>query len=258
MATDSTNKASIDLFLGKCGYVKFSTPSILVQPVHAHLCPLSSNTTAIIKLTPTFAESIYRRIFSDAEFFPKDIDAILKNKLNLGTFIAFPRKLLPIWEPKIDLLPPSYAILSIWNTKELFKFRMEGVSGFKKACCIGSRKIDSWLPWLKIPSFPDVFKPFGVYFLYGLHMRGDKGSSLMKSLCAFAHNMARDDESCGVVVTEVGSSDPVREAVPHWRRLSWSEDFWCVKKLTDIDDSSDWFRQSRLPSPILFVDPRDV
>ncbi|OWM69566.1 hypothetical protein CDL15_Pgr014027 [Punica granatum] len=259
MATDSTNGPSISLFTKKCEYMKLRTPTVLVQPVHVHRKPLSSG-TAIVRLPPKLAESIYRRIFAKAEFFPEDIDTVLGNKLNLGTFMAIPKKHLPIWDPKTSVLPPSFAILSIWNTKEVFKFQVKGVSRIKKACCLGSRKIDSMLPYLKIPSFPNVFRQFGIHFLYGLHMEGKDGSTLMKSLCSFAHNMATDDVACGALVAEVGLQDPVRAAVPHWRRLSWSEDFWCIKKLGGEGGlsrpHSDWMYQ--IPAPVLFVDPRDV
>lgn len=258
MATDSKNEPSVNLFTRKCGYMKFRTPTVLVQPVHVHCKQLSSD-TAIVQLLPKFARSIYHRLFSNSEFFPEDIDTILGNKLNLGTFMAIPKRLLPQWDPKTGALPRNFAILSIWNTKEMFKFRVKGVSGFKKACCLVSRKMDSMLPFLRIPSFPDVFHLFGIHFLYGLHMKGELGPTLMKSLCAFAHNMATNDLACSALVAEVGPQDPVRAAIPHWRKLSWSEDFWCIKKLGGDGEScrqSDWTCQ--IPSPVLFVDPRDV
>ncbi|KAF5453302.1 hypothetical protein F2P56_028214 [Juglans regia] len=263
MATDCTNEASINLFTKKCAYLKFRTPTVLVQPVHAHHKPIGSG-IGIIKLIPQLAESIYRRIFANSEFFPRDIDSILRNKLNLGTFVALPKKFLSKWDPKTGILPPSFAILSVWNTKEVFKLQVKGVSALTYVCCMGTRLLDACLPWLRLPSFPDVFRQFGVYFLYGLHMGGKYASRLMKSLCAFAHNMARDDAGCGAVVAEVGQGDPAREAIPHWKRFSWAEDLWCIKKLVDAnqDDSnekcepSDWIK-SQSSSSVIFVDPRD-
>ncbi|KAG2729476.1 hypothetical protein I3760_01G251600 [Carya illinoinensis] len=265
MATDCTNEASINLFTKKCAYLKFRTPTILVQPVHAHKKAIGSG-HAIVKLTQEVAESIYRAIFANSEFFPRDIDDILRNKLNLGTFMALPKKSLPKWDPKTGTLPPSFAILSVWNTKEVFKLQVKGVSALTYLCCMGTRLLDACMPWLKLPSFPDVFRQFGVYFLYGLHMGGQYASRLMKSLCAFAHNMARDDVGCGAVVAEVGHRDPVREAIPHWKRFSWAEDMWCIKKLVDAkqDDSdhencepSDNWIKSQSSSSVIFVDPRD-
>ncbi|XP_042506841.1 probable N-acetyltransferase HLS1 [Macadamia integrifolia] len=262
MATDCTNEASINLFTLKCAYVKFRTPTVLVQPVHAHYKHIGRGVT-IAQLAPQLAESIYRRVFANSEFFPKDIDVILSNKLNLGTFMALPKGTLHKWDLQSGHLPPCFAILSVWNSKEVFKLQVKGVSALKYALCVGSRILDAWMPWLRIPSIPDVFRPFGVYNLYGLHMEGEKGASrLMKSLCTFAHNMASDDPGCGALVAEVGRMDPVREAVPHWRRFSWAEDLWCVKKLSTVENEDktcgvpNWI--TSLPSsPVIFFDPRD-
>ncbi|XP_048320105.2 probable N-acetyltransferase HLS1-like [Ziziphus jujuba] len=265
MATDCTNEPSINLFTKKCDYIKFRTPTMLVQPVHAHYKPIGWKRTAIVRVPPQLAEVMYRRVFASSEFFPKDIDAILGSKLNLGTFMAIPKMYLPKWDPRESLFPPSFAIMSVWNTKEVFKLQVKGVSMLTYACCVGSRVVDAWLPWLRLPSFPDVFRKFGVYFMYGLHMEGKHGSYLMKCLCNFAHNMGRDDEGCGAVVAEVGQRDPVREVVPHWRKFSVAEDLWCIKKFRDAkqlgessetSEPSDWIR-SRSSSSVIFVDPRD-
>ncbi|XP_057514703.1 probable N-acetyltransferase HLS1 [Actinidia eriantha] len=261
MATDTANEACIKLFTKKCNYLKFRTPTILVHPVHAHYKPLASG-TAVVRISPRLAESIYCRVFANSEFFPKDIDQILYNNLNLGTFMAMPKKSFPKWDPMSGTLPSSFAILSVWNTKEVFKLQVKGVSRLTRACCAGSRVLDNLMPWLNIPSIPNFFRPFGVYLLFGLFMEGKGASLLMKSLCAFAHNMARDDDGCGAVVAEVGHRDPVREAVPHWRKFSWAEDLWCMKKLTPAKQDcegcgpSDWIK-SQSSSSVIFVDPRD-
>lgn len=94
-------------------------------------------------------------------------------------------------------------------------------------------------------------------------MEGRYASRLMKALCAFAHNMARDDKGCGVLVAEVEQKDPLRDVIPHWRKLSpLSEDLLCVKtlneeELSERSDPSDWTK-CRPPSPMIFVDPRDI
>ncbi|KAK7381512.1 hypothetical protein VNO80_00056 [Phaseolus coccineus] len=256
MATDCTNEPSVNLFTKKCGYSKFRTLTILVQPVHAHYKPISSN-VAVLRLPPRLAGSMYNQLFANSEFYPKDIDLILSNNLNLGTFMAIPKKYLSKCDPKRGILPPSYAILSVWNTKDVFKLQVKGVSPLAHACCVGTRLLDEWMPWLRLPSFPDVFRPFGVYFVYGLHMEGKCGAQLMKCLCAFVHNMARDGGGCGAIVAELGQRDPVRDAVPHWSKFSWAEDMWCIKNLhKDSSQTSDWFT-SRSSSPVIFVDPRD-
>ncbi|XP_021866269.2 probable N-acetyltransferase HLS1 [Spinacia oleracea] len=274
MMTDCANEASIKLFTYKFNYTKFCSPTVLVQPVHAHRKPVNSG-TAIVRIPRLLAESLYRRIFAKSELFPKDIDSILSSKLHLGTFLGMPKKYLQKWDPQKKLLPPCFAIMSVWNTKEVYQLQLKGVSKLTKACCLGSRVLDAHMPWLKVPSIPNMFKPFGFYFLYGLHMEGKGSLGLMKSLCNFAHNMARDDVACAAVVAEVAQWDPVSEAIPHWKRFSWSEDLWCMKKLikkvpekqggdvdvdvdVDVDDSKplDWVT-SASSSSMLFVDPRD-
>ncbi|XP_044487073.1 probable N-acetyltransferase HLS1 [Mangifera indica] len=261
MATDYTNEPSVNLFTKKCSYIKFRTLAMLIQPIHAHHKSIHSS-VSIIRLPNILAESVYRQVFMNSEFFPKDIDLILSSKLNLGTYMAVPKKVLPKWDLRANILPPNYAILSVWNTKEVFKLQVKGVSPLAYAWCMGSRLVDGWIPWLRLPSFPDVFRKFGLYFLFGLHMEGRNGRSLMKSLCAFAHNMGRDDGECGALVAEVGPRDPVQEAIPHWRKFSWA-DLWCIKNLKDeMDDPdeksslSDWMK-SRSSSSVIFVDPRD-
>ncbi|WCJ40376.1 Acyl-CoA N-acyltransferases (NAT) superfamily protein [Euphorbia peplus] len=259
MATDCTNEPSINLFTRKCCYTKFRTLSMLVQPIHAHYKPIHQD-VAIVKLTPKVAELIYRKAFANAEFFPEDIHTILSSKLNLGTFLAMPKKCLPKWDPNGEILPPTYAILSVWNTKEVFKLQVKGASKLTYACCMGLRKLDTWMPWLRLPSLPDVFRrQFGVYVMHGLYMEGSHASRLMKSLCSFAYNMGRDDDGCGALVAEVGHMDPLRKVIPHSRRFSWSADLWCIKKLDHQSDYEplDWTK-SKPSTSVIFVDPRDV
>ncbi|KAK9066318.1 hypothetical protein SSX86_013639 [Deinandra increscens subsp. villosa] len=263
MATDSYNEASLNLFTLKCDYIKFRSLTILVQPVHAHNKPLISG-VVIKRLDPQLAGLVYYKTMGDSEFFPKDIDVILHNRLNLGTFVAIPKSYLDHWDPKMNRFPPSFAILSIWNTKEVFRFQVKGVSPLTYAECAGSRVLDTLMPCLRLPSVPNFFKQFGVYFLYGLHMRGYGGSRLMKSLCAHAHNMARNDVLCRALVAEVGQRDPVREVMPHWRKFSWAEDIWCIKKLgtakQEINKNlgpHDWIKSTSSSPSVIFVDPRD-
>ncbi|XP_010537847.1 PREDICTED: probable N-acetyltransferase HLS1 isoform X2 [Tarenaya hassleriana] len=258
MATDCTNAPSINLFTKKCSYTKFRTPTMLVQPVHAHIKPVGSD-ISIIRLTPKSSESIYSRVFKNSDFFPLDIGSVLASRSSLGTFMAVPRKPRTKPDETDGDFPSSFAILSVWSTEEVFKLQMKGVSRLMHACCSGSRLLDSCMPWLRLPSFPNVFDKFWVYFMYGLHMEGEDGPHLMKGLCKFVHNLGRFDGGCGAVVTELSPSDPVAAVVPHWRRLSWAEDLWCLKKLSaDGPETSDWIRSRSSSSPVIFVDPRDI
>ncbi|KAL7139836.1 hypothetical protein ABFS83_09G080300 [Erythranthe nasuta] len=263
MATERANQPSLNLFIKKCNYVKFRNPTVLVQPVHLHQKPLPSDIT-IVRIPPNISEQIYQTLFSCSEFFPKDIDKLLNNKLSLGTFMALPKNSHSKWNTKNagDLLPKSsFAILSIWNTKEVYRLQMKGVSAVTHAACVGTRVLDAMVPWLKIPSIPNVFENFGFYFMYGLHMEGNDGSRLMRNLCKFVHNMAQDDVDIRVLVAEVAPMDRVREAVPHWKRFSWEEDIWCIKRLgVQVDENNchdHWYKSSD-SSEVIFVDPREL
>lgn len=260
IATENDNHASVKLFTHKCGYTKFRTPSILVQPVFAHRVKISTTVT-IFKLSPTEAETLYRHKFSTTEFFPKDIDSILNNKLNLGTFLAVPKGLSTYnWSGVNEFLasqPESWAVLSVWNCKDVFKLEVRGASRMTKGLAKTSRLMDRAFPWLKVPSVPEVFRPFGLHFLYGLGGEGPLSVKLTKALCDFAHNLAGESR-CGVVVTEVASWEPLKLGIPHWKRLSCAEDLWCIKRLgEDYSDGSvgDWTKSR--PGLSIFVDPRE-
>ncbi|PIA33184.1 hypothetical protein AQUCO_04200146v1 [Aquilegia coerulea] len=257
MATDQDNEASVKLFTDRCGYSKFRTPSILVQPVFAHRVKISPR-VHIFKLTPSQAELLYRKKFSTTEFFPRDIDSVLNNKLNLGTFVAVR---VDSDFKGIDMLltdpPKSWAVLSIWNCKDVFSLEVRGASRVRRGLAKTTRIMDRAFPWLGIPSIPEVFKPFGLHFLYGLGGYGTHSVKLMKILCGFAHNLAKD-YGCSVVATEVASEEPLKLGIPHWKKLSCAEDLWCIKRFgEDYSDGSvgDWTKSS--PGLSIFVDPRE-
>ncbi|GLT46793.1 hypothetical protein SLA2020_205230 [Shorea laevis] len=262
LATENDNYASVKLFTEKCGYSRFRTPSILVNPVFAHRLTISDRVT-IIKLTPNDAESLYRRRFSTTEFFPRDIDYVLSNRLSLGTFLAVPRGTYTqdSWPGSGEFLsnpPESWAILSVWNCKEVFKLVLKGASRFKQTLAKTTRIVDKMLPFLRLPSFPELFRPFGLHFLYGLGGEGPRADNLVKALCAHAHNLAKQS-GCGVVVTEVASGEPLKSGIPYWKRLSCAEDLWCIKRLgEEYSDGSvgDWTKSA--PGLSIFVDPREV
>ncbi|KAH9602000.1 hypothetical protein KSS87_014009 [Heliosperma pusillum] len=261
LATESDNQASVKLFNQKCGYSKFRTPSILVQPVFAHRVKVSSR-VIIIKLNPNEAETIYRRKFSTVEFFPRDIDVILNNRLTLGTYIAMsrdthaPGNWLGVEKFLVDP-PKSWGILSVWNCSDVWRLEVRGASRVGKGLAKTTRLIDRAFPFLKIPSFPEVFRPFGLHFLYGLGGKGPKAAKMVKSLCHVAHNLARD-RGCSVLATEVASREPLKVGVPHWKKLSCDEDLWLIKRLgDDYSDGStgDWTKSQ--PGHSIFVDPRE-
>ncbi|CAL9757653.1 unnamed protein product [Musa acuminata subsp. burmannicoides] len=262
MATEKDNEASIRLFMGRCGYSKFRTPAILVQPVFGHRLTLP-RAIAIIRLPAADAEALYRRRFAATEFFPRDIDAVLANPLSLGTFLAVPAGCAAAarWEGADAFLadsPSSWAVASVWNSKEVFRLEVRGAGRWRRALALASRAVDWALPWLRIPSVPDLFRPFGMYLMYGLGGEGPAAAAYARAVCRHAHNMARTDPGCRVVAAEVAACEPLREGIPHWSRLSCAEDLWCVKRLAEeYSDGAlgDWTKAP--PPPTIFVDPRE-
>ncbi|KAL8193698.1 hypothetical protein R6Q57_026390 [Mikania cordata] len=260
IATDATNKASVNLFTGKCGYSKFRNPCVLVHPVFAHRLHINQQVT-IIKLSCYDAEIIYRRTSSTTEFFPRDIDSVLANKLNLGTFLAIPKDYAHTmsWGGSEQFLsdpPHSWAIMSVWNCNDVFKLEVKGASWLEKGFVKTTRVLDQVFPFLNLPSLPEIFNPFGLHLLYGLGGEGPFYLKLAKALFGYAHNLAKK-RKCGVVATEVSSNDPLRSVIPHWKVLSFT-DLWCIKRLDeDYSDGhiGDW-RKSQ-PDISFFLDPRE-
>ncbi|XP_073005225.1 probable N-acetyltransferase HLS1-like [Typha latifolia] len=257
MATDKDNEASVRLFTERCGYSKFRTPSILVNPVFAHRLHLPRR-AQIIRLPPREAEMLYRLRFASVEFFPRDIDAVLSNSLSLGTFLAVEGSFE--WRGAESFLaepPESWAVASVWNCKEVFRLEVRGASRWRRGFARTSRLVDRAFSWLRIPSVPDLFRPFGLYFLYGVGGEGCGATRLVTALCRHVHNMARDG-GCSVVAAEVAACEPLRAGIPHWGRLSCAEDLWCVKRLAEeYSDGAlgDWTKKP--PGPSIFVDPRE-
>ncbi|PKA54277.1 hypothetical protein AXF42_Ash000110 [Apostasia shenzhenica] len=269
MATERDNEASVRLFTGRCGYTMFRSPAILVNPVFAHHLPLQRGhrrrpAIAVVRLSPADAEAFYRLRLATTEFFPRDIDAVLHNPLSLGTFLAVPAS-HPVagaagWSGADSFLadsPESWAVLSVWNCKDVFRLEVRGAGWWQRGLAQVSRAVDRALPFLRLPSFPDIFRPFGLYLLYGIGGAGTEAAEMVRVLCRHAHNMAREG-GCGVVAAEVAAEEPLRQGIPHWRRLSCAEDLWCVKRLAeDYSDGAvgDWTRAP--PGKSIFVDPRE-
>ncbi|KAI3848413.1 hypothetical protein MKX03_036261 [Papaver bracteatum] len=279
MATEKNNEASVKLFMDKLGFVEFRNLSILVNPVRHCVINLPAS-VEIMKLKVEQAELLYRRFVASTDFLPHDIDAILKNKLSLGTWIAFPRGESWCDHPSetnglngsglnaADKPGTNWAMLSVWNCGDLFKLR---VGRAPMSCHIYakiSRVIDRFFPFLIVPSVPDVFNPFGFYFMYGLRCEGPNSGPLMRTLCQYVHNMAVKDDSCKVIVTEVGESDSaLRLHIPNSKLLSRpDQDLWCIKPLKTDQHILDQEKHTALfdltgikpATSSFFVDPREV
>ncbi|XP_072981337.1 probable N-acetyltransferase HLS1 [Typha angustifolia] len=261
MATDKDNEASLRLFTGRCGYSKFRSPSILVHPVFAHRLRISRH-VSIVVLPTSDAELLYRRRFSTVEFFPRDIDAVLSNPFSLFTILAVTgTDGEPYRWPGVDAFlaspPGSWAVASVWDTGAVFQLELRGVSRIRRAIAAASRAVDRSAPWLRIPAFPDLFRPFSAWFLYGVGGEGPDAAEAASAICRHVHNLARG--RAAAVATEVAEYEPLRKGIPHWRKLSCDDDLWCAKRLAEEysdGEVGDWTKS--VPGKSIFVDPREV
>ncbi|TVU13249.1 hypothetical protein EJB05_40785, partial [Eragrostis curvula] len=262
VATDAGNEPSVRLFTARCGYAKFRAPSLLVHPVFRHdlSAPPSrrGRGARVVELSRGDAEVLYRRRFAGVEFFPRDIDAVLSNPLSLGTFLAIPAG-SPPWQDIEAFLaspPESWAVASVWNSKDAFRLEVRGAPRLWRAAARATRAADAAAPWLRIPSVPDLFAPFGMHLVYGLGGDGPAAPAMARALCRHAHDMARR-AGARVVAAEVVADDPIRAGVPHWPRLG-AEDLWCIKRVAEgYGDGAlgDWTKSP--PGASIFVDPRE-
>lgn len=262
MAIMKDNHDSISLFMGRFGYTKFRTPSILVNPVNHHPLRISSN-IEIVRLKAEQAESLYRKFMGSCEFFPHDIDCILRNKLSLGTWVAY-FKGDSSWDDfgNDGQVPSNWAILSVWNSGKIFNLRLGKATSTCLLCRKSQSLIEKVFPCLKWPTFPDFLNPFGFYFMYGLCHDGPLSGKLVRGLCKFVHNMAaeshQDSENIKIVVTEVGGRDKIKHHIPHRKLLSCQEDLWCMKALKN-EGAHKFHELTKIPvARALFVDPREV
>ncbi|KAK7300908.1 hypothetical protein RJT34_11759 [Clitoria ternatea] len=255
VATEKDNHASINLFMNKFGYIKFRTPTILINPVNHHSFPISSN-IEIARVKVEKAESLYRNFMGSIEFFPSDIENILRNKLSLGTWVA-------CFKGDSDFgpdgqVPNSWAMLSVWNSGEIFKLRLGKAPPSCLLCTKSWNLIGRIFPCLKLATLPNFFSPFGFYFMYGVYQEGPFSGKLVRALCKFVHNMAsKKSEHCKIIVAEVGGRDELNHHVPHWKLLS-CPDLWCIKALKNEGTGMFHELTTNTPPKALFVDPREV
>ncbi|OAY63069.1 putative N-acetyltransferase HLS1 [Ananas comosus] len=255
MSTTAENAPSLALFTNhRLSYSPFRRPLILAHPVHSHNLPFPSR-RPIRRLSPTSAAALYARLLppSSAELLPLDFPSLLSHHLTLGSFLA------------ISSSSSSFALLSVFDSTRAIRLRIAKTPSLLLRTSMAIlRALDTCMPWARIPSIRDVFKPFGIYILFGLCMSGSDGPSLLHSLCRFAHNLAMRNPACAFVVADVGSRDPARTAVPHWRCFSSDQDVLCVKclrgntNIDDDDDDDDWIASPPPSDKMIFVDPREL
>lgn len=200
------------------------------------------------------AESLYRRyVAATTEFFPEDINKILRNKLSIGTWLAYYN----------DDITKSWAMLSVWDSSKVFKLRIERAPLSYLLLTKVSKFFGKFLSLLGLMALPDLFTSFGFYFLYGVHSEGPLCGKLVRALCEHVHNMAASDDGCAckVVVVEVdkGSNgdDSLQKCIPHWKMLSCDDDMWCIKPLK-CEKQKIGLSERTTSRSSLFVDPRDV
>ncbi|XVE82266.1 hypothetical protein DITRI_Ditri15bG0134500 [Diplodiscus trichospermus] len=262
IATEKNNVASTNLFTAKCNYRNMSSLVIFVQPISYAMEGLSEG-IKIEKLNINQAISLYDNKLLVKDIYLTDIDAILKEKLSLGTWVSYFKQ--EEWiglhskeknEDIISTSPSSWAMFSIWNSCEAYKIHIKKSHPLKFFHETLSHARDKIFPCLKIPICDSLEKPFGFLFLYGLHGEGERLGELMKSAWSFASRLAENVKDCKVIITELGVSDPLMEHVPHESSKSRIDDLWYLKKVNgSINDEDDLGIMGQLGNVV--VDPRD-
>ncbi|KAA8527371.1 hypothetical protein F0562_034914 [Nyssa sinensis] len=277
LATEEKNVASTNLFTHKCSYEKFSSLIIYFQPVSLPAKRPSLQDIKIEKLPIDQAISFYKDRLRSKDIYPVDIDAILKEKLSLGTWVSYFKE-DDDWiglnlhnkdqndEDVTDSskTPSSWAIVSIWNTSEAYRLQIRRCYPFKFFHTTLNYARDIIFPCLKL-KLPAVMSdslsleevPFGFLFLYGIQGEGERVGELMKSLWSFASSLA-ENVDCKAIMTELGVTDPLREHVPQGSTSSMSciNDLWYFKRVNGPSYDEDDLTTKR-PVGNVFVDPRD-
>ncbi|XP_021594361.1 probable N-acetyltransferase HLS1 isoform X2 [Manihot esculenta] len=262
LATEKNNVASTNLFTSKCNYTNFSSLVIFVQPTSLPVKGLSQD-IKIEKLQINQAISLYNNRLRGKDIYPTDIDAILKEKLSLGTWVSYFKA--EEWiilhsnneknneEDIISKTPSSWAIFSIWNSCEAYKFHIrKSYHPLKFFHATLSHARDKIFPCLKLPICDSLQKPFGFLFLYGLYGEGARLQELVKSIWSFASRLAENVKESKVIITELGVSDPLMEYVSHESSVSCIDDLWYLKKANGLDEQVALDQVGNV-----FVDPRD-
>ncbi|RZC48669.1 hypothetical protein C5167_017092 [Papaver somniferum] len=283
MAAEEDNIASTNLFVHRCNYVKLSPLIIFTQPIHSRAKEKSSSKIIIQKLSVEQAISLYKTQFGSKQLFPVDVDAILKQKPSIGTWVSFFKD--ENWvglngkdnnsssshDEFIEKAPGSWAMISIWNkTRGIYKLKIGKRETSFLHCFNGSSGQSSLARGGKVFHCfrKSIFsllgrKSSGFIFVYGLHGEGKRVGELMQSLWRFAHNVGKNVKDCKLIITELGVDDPLREHLPQGPSMSFTNDIWYLKKVngsTSEDASGGDEMESLLnikPLTNLFVDPRD-
>lgn len=227
----------------------------------------------IEKLQIDQAISLYNNKFQGKDIYPADIDAILKEKLSMGTWVSYFKEeewnilnnINEIGRNHEEMVirtttSSSWAMFSIWNSCEACKFHIRKSQShplkfFHATISLAKDKI---FPCLKLPIACDSLqKPFGFLFLYGLHGEGERLQELMKSIWGFASRLAENVKDCKVIITELGVSDPLIQHVPQESSMSCINDLWYLKPANGLNDDSEERVAVIGQAGNVLVDPRD-
>ncbi|XP_039058268.1 probable N-acetyltransferase HLS1-like [Hibiscus syriacus] len=262
LATEKNNVASRNLFTAKCEYRNLSSLLILVQPISFSMEDDPSQDIKVEKLNISQAITLYDNKLKGKDLYPTDIDAILKEKLSLGTWVSYFKQ--DEWiglhsKEKdgdiISTIPPSWAVFSIWNSCEA-NIKKPHYPCFKLLHEIVNHAREKMFPCLKIPMCDySLERPLGFLFLYGIHGEGERLGELMESAWSFALRLGKDIQNCKMIITELGVSDPLMEHVSHASSSkSRIDDLWYFKKANGSINDED--HELGMMGNVV-VDPRD-
>ncbi|KAK7329560.1 hypothetical protein VNO77_23730 [Canavalia gladiata] len=267
LATEKNNDASKNLFSIKCNYVNLSSLVIFVHPTSSFTKHVSTKDIKVEKMDIDLAISLYRRTLMTKDLYPLDMDAILKEKLSLGTWVSYYKD-----EGWLNLLSKinnedivisnetssSWVIFSIWNTCdcEAYKLQLKNSQPLRFLHSTLNHAREKFFTCLRMSVSGSHSTPFGFLFLYGLHGEGENLGELMESIWRFTSRLGEDMKDCRMVITELGFSDPLANHVPQTASMSCIDDLWYTKRLSSHGDENDELLMKGQVGNV-FVDPRD-
>ncbi|KAK7387996.1 hypothetical protein VNO78_22795 [Psophocarpus tetragonolobus] len=264
LATEKNNDASRNLFTNKCKYVSLSSLVIFVHPINfpaKHIC----KDIKIEKVNIEQAISFYRRTLRAKELYPLDMDAILKEKLSLGTWVSYYRdegwlnlqKMIESEDLIRNEMSSSWIIFSIWNTCEAYKLQLKKSQPLRFLHATLNHARDKIFPCLRMSVSGSLCRPFGFLFLYGLHGEGENLGELMESIWRFTSRLGESLTDCRVVITELGFGDTLVNHVPQTASMSCIDDIWYTKRISSHSDEKDDELLMKRHIGNVFIDPRD-
>lgn len=277
LATEKKNDASKRLFTIKCNYFNLSSLIIFVHPTSSF--PPKNTSMRFIrhikidKLSTDQAISLYGRSLKAKDLFPTDMDAILKEKLSLGTWVCYYKDEANNWF-NIEAPTSNWVIFSLWNNACEYEahnnnnyelqFRKPHHNhnhhhhhplGFLHTTLNHAR--DKIFPCLRmLVSGSSMSRPFGFLFMYGIHGEGDNLGELMESIWRFTSRLGENMKGCKVIISELGLGDPLVSLVPKNASMSFIEDLWYIKRLSNHTYQKDELLMKGDLGNV-FVDPRD-